>query len=254
MRSNDFLLHPHDHTWGEWSVMSPPPPPPPHRTPPTTPHHPLYLSILRGLIKNDTLPTLIYRDYLSHFNGITARGKVDLGIHNPTHKKKKNIPQFCCHFQWSHILMFLWMESALSFHVDLLYFAKEIEMTKGIFIPPQQRAVLDSIASCAAVFNRADTILSCLQLSDLFPPLLPSHRVPAATQMPPRWQSEECASAHLDDSKALICAETLSCSAEEEEEKKNPNTCTSQVLNLGWWQCCWNVPLVLLMKEQNFIP
>lgn len=37
MRSNDFLLHPHNHTWGEWSVI---PPPTPQR--PTTP----YFSIL----------------------------------------------------------------------------------------------------------------------------------------------------------------------------------------------------------------
>ena len=32
--------------------------------------------------------------------------------------------------------------------------------------------------------------------------------------MPPRWQREVCASAYLDDSTAVICAETLSCSAE----------------------------------------
>lgn len=108
-------------------------------------------------------------------------------------------------------------------------------------------ALLDSIASGAAVFNRADN--AAMPAAVRF--VSPSHRVPAAAleraataiQMPPRGQCEECASAHLDDSEAVICAETLSCSAE------NP-ALAQAVFNLG----SRLLPLVILMKEHNFIP
>lgn len=87
------------------------------------------------------------------------------------------------------------------------------------------RASLDSIASGAAVFNRADN--AAMPAAVRF--VSPSHRVPAAAiQMPPRGQCEECTCAHLHDSKAVICVETLSCSAE------NPALARA-VFNLGSW-------------------
>lgn len=82
--------------------------------------------------------------------------------------------------------------------------------------------LLDTIASGAAVFNRADN--AAMPAAVRF--VSPLHRVPAAAlvgaapaaHMPPRRQCEECTSAHLDDSQAVICAETLSCSAENPAE------------------------------------
>lgn len=115
-------------------------------------------------------------------------------------------------------------------HVYLFILLKRLKLQKAF--STAACALLDSIASGAAVFNRADN--AAMPAAVRF--VSPSHRVPAAAleraataiQMPPRWQWEECASAHLDDSKAVICAETLSCSAE------NP-ALAQAVFNLRSW-------------------
>lgn len=121
-----------------------------------------------------------------------------------------------CHSTRTFICLFIWL--------------KRLELQKAF--SAAACASLDSIASGAAAFNRADN--AAMPAAVRF--VSPSHRVPAAAperaaaaiQMPPRWQCEECTSAHLDDSKAVICAQTLSCSAE------NPALAPA-VFNLGSW-------------------
>lgn len=172
MRSDDFPLRPHNHTWGEWSVMSAPPPHP-QAPPPLTSH--FYTTLLNWHIGDINLQGLFIA-----FNGITVRGKVDLGFtpntktisrflvapypHGPRDGERDAIPRAT--------RMYLFNLFIFPFLLNRL------ELQKAFFLP-QHRArcwiLKHQVLRCLIEL----TLLSCLQLSDLFPPL--SHRVPAAT-------------------------------------------------------------------------
>lgn len=83
--------------------------------------------------------------------------------------------------------MFLWMESALSFHVHVLFLSFFLSLLKRLklqkaFFTTAVCALLDSIAPGAAVFNRAENTVMPAAVKFVSP----SHRVPAAARVQPR--------------------------------------------------------------------